>query len=243
MADRAQRDHPHRRLHVGPVVEAPHLVALHQLLRAFAAAQLAALLSLAPHLVADAFLPHLVHLRGRCGTSSSWVPAPPSTAPAAPPRVAEAAPPDQACAYGRRSGGRRGRRLTESPPILSAMASSVLAHGLLAKGRRTAGPTPGSRAVSATGPNTAGTHRRHRSGGPPPGAPSTLGAPSKALRRSSADLTTPAAPWPGRHPGLAGPAEGPHARALAPGLPSFDADALHLTSQSAGEGSPRPPMS
>ncbi len=113
---------------------------------------------------------------------------------------------------------------------------------LRAKGRRTAGPTASSRAVSATGRSTAGTQRRRRRSAPPPGAPPTLGAPSRALRRS----------WRiSRHPPTQrlGPDDIRVSRvqrkdltpgALAPGLRSFDADALHLSSQSAGQWSPRP---
>jgi hypothetical protein len=61
VAARAQRDHPHQRLHAGPVVVAPHLVALHRMLRASAAADLAAVVGLPVDLPADAIPAELIH--------------------------------------------------------------------------------------------------------------------------------------------------------------------------------------
>jgi hypothetical protein len=63
MAGRAQRDHPNEHLHAGPVVVAPHLVALHRVFRAFAAADLAAVVGLPVDLPADAIPAKLIGQR------------------------------------------------------------------------------------------------------------------------------------------------------------------------------------
>jgi hypothetical protein len=85
--------------------------------------------------------------RGRCGTSSSWAPAPPSTAPAAPPRVAEAAPPEQRALAGSATaaGGDQpvqstAARLGDSPRSCSVRFSSSATPLFRTPAAPTAGP-------------------------------------------------------------------------------------------------------